>query len=77
MEAQGRRYLWLSEQLGVPESTLAHYLRGTRTMPADFPSRVARILDMPEALLYVGLELSERCEKCRSGKDGDEEEGAA
>jgi plasmid maintenance system antidote protein VapI len=59
LEFQGRSQRWLAELLGVHESTLGKALDGERRMPADWPDRIARYLDIPRDLLFFELSSSE------------------
>jgi hypothetical protein len=47
LEEQGRSQRWLASQLGIHESSLSKYIRGTRAMPMGLINDAARILNVP------------------------------
>ncbi len=52
LEFQGRHHRWLAEQLGVDKSYLSKVLQEERPMPADWPDRIAFLLQVPRSLLF-------------------------
>ncbi len=52
LEYQGRSQKWLARQLGVSESLVSKVFDGERSMPADWPDKIARSLDTPPSLLF-------------------------
>ena len=40
----GLRKNWIAKQLEIPQSTLSHYLNGTRTMPAKINNRIIKLI---------------------------------
>lgn len=41
----GLRKNWIAKQLGIPQSTLSHYLNGTRTMPKEINNKIIKLIN--------------------------------
>lgn len=44
IEKKGINKSWLARKIGIPQSTLSHYLNGTRTLPDYIASDIDRII---------------------------------
>jgi hypothetical protein len=51
LKTKERSQAWLARQINMNETLLHHYLSGRRPSPADLVPRMARVLQVPEALL--------------------------
>lgn len=40
----GFRKNWIAKQIGIPQSTLSHYLNGTRTMPVKINNKIIKLI---------------------------------
>ena len=52
VEQQGRRKVWLAEQIGVSPSHVTRVMNGERTAGPDFRRRAAELLEVPEHELF-------------------------
>lgn len=52
LTAQGRRYDWLADQIGVHKSLVTHLLKGRRTVDLETATKIADILQTPLFLLF-------------------------
>lgn len=53
MTQQGRRGVWLAEQLGISRSRMTHIVKGRRMIDQDRAIRTAALLGVPFSLLFV------------------------
>lgn len=52
MERQGRRHIWLAEQIGVSPSHVTRVMNGERVPGPEFRARAAEMLEVPESELF-------------------------
>jgi len=44
IEESGLKMIWIANKLSIPQSTLSHYLNGTRTMPDDINNKIIALI---------------------------------
>ena len=44
IEESGLKMLWIAKKLDIPQSTLSHYLNGTRTMPYEINNKIIELI---------------------------------
>jgi DNA-binding LacI/PurR family transcriptional regulator len=44
IENKGINKSWLAKKIGIPQSTLSHYLNGTRTMSDEINNKIVSII---------------------------------
>jgi transcriptional regulator with XRE-family HTH domain len=59
MEEQGRRHVWLAEQLGVSPSHVTRVMNGERTPGPAFRERAAAVLAVDEGELFADASAAE------------------
>lgn len=52
MEQQGRRGVWLAEQLGISRSRMTHIAKGRRMIDETRAKQAAKLLGVPFSLLF-------------------------
>ena len=56
MEHQGRTLEWLARRTGVPSSSVRKFKCGAAQPPASFRAACAKVLDIPEHVLFLSSE---------------------
>ncbi len=44
IEESGLKMLWIANKIGIPQSTLSHYINGTRTMPDEINNKIVELI---------------------------------
>ncbi len=44
IEESGLKMLWIANKIDIPQSTLSHYLNGTRTMPVEINNKIIELI---------------------------------
>ena len=52
LRAKERNWAWLARRLGMARQTLSLCVLGKRRLTAEEQKRIARILEIPEAILF-------------------------
>ena len=58
MEQQGRRHVWLAEQIGVSPSHVTRVMNGERVPGPDFRERAAELLGVTADELFPAAEVA-------------------
>jgi plasmid maintenance system antidote protein VapI len=53
VKAQGRRQVWLAEQLDISPAYMTYLLNGRRQWTPELKTKVAAILGVPEGVLFL------------------------
>jgi len=44
IEDSGLKMLWIANKLDIPQSTLSHYINGTRSMPDEINNKIVELI---------------------------------
>lgn len=72
IRAQGRRQAWVAEQMGISPSYLTKLLDGRRPWLPHLRGAAARVLNIPEALLFLAGDCRETEENIMHNDDTQE-----
>ncbi len=44
IDESGLKMLWIANKICIPQSTLSHYINGTRTMPDEINNKIVELI---------------------------------